>query len=108
MFIGINQKFTTLYLYIKPIINIILTTLIIILINLLVFSPIFLKEHKEYNILFYLHSTISVFNFVIYFITILIICIYILTKSTIWLQIIKINLLFGLIFSLFSLLTGIS
>ena len=108
MFIGFNHHFTQFLLYIKPIINILLYSLFILLLNLLVMSPIFLKEHKEYNILFYLHSTIATYNFLLYIITILFIIIHLLSKNDLLVKLLKVNSIFGIIISFFSLLTGIS
>jgi len=79
MFIGFNSHFTRFLLYIKPLFNILIFTLFSILTHLLLMSPIFLKEQKEYNILFYLHSTIATYNFLLYFITIIILLLHLIS-----------------------------
>lgn len=80
MFIGFNSHFTRFILYLKPLLNILLFTLFSILTHLMLMSPIFLKEQKEYNILFYLHSTVATYNFLLYFITIIIILLHLISK----------------------------
>jgi len=108
MFIGFNTHFTRFFLYFKPLLNTIIFIVFCLMSHLLIMSPIFLKEQKEFNILFYLHSTISTYNFILYIITIIIILLHLITKLKIWIKILKINSIFGIIISLFSLLTGIS
>ena len=83
MFIGFNTHFTKFLLYLKPLLNIIIFILFCLTTHLLIMSPIFLKEQKEFNILFYLHSTISTYNFLLYIITIIIILLHLVTKLNI-------------------------
>ena len=107
MLVGLRKKLILSIYFIFPSSYFLYCILLYILSNLLITSPIFLKNHKELNILFYIHSSLSTFNLILYFLLSILVLIYFLTKLIILKEILKIISLYGLVISFISLITGI-
>ncbi len=107
MLVGLKKKIISFIYIIFPVTYLLYCIILFVLNNLLITSPIFLKNHKELNILFYIHSSLSTFNIMIYFILSIITLIYLLTKLNILNRILIIISIYGLFISNISLVTGI-